>query len=63
MILVSFFSEDNVLSEEINIFECQSNENRAFPFFGTPGVVPNVSEFNNELTRIVIAHDMTRQLN
>ena len=36
MILVSFFSEDNVLSDEIKIcyiFEFQSNENRAFRFF------------------------------
>ena len=35
LILVSFFSEDNVLSDEIkicNIFEYQSNENRAFRF-------------------------------
>ena len=46
MILVSFFSEDNVLSDEIKIcyifdffFEYQSNENRAFRFLGTPGVV------------------------
>ena len=42
MILVSFFSEDNVLSDEIEmcyIFEHQSNENRAFCFFGTPGIV------------------------
>ena len=37
MILVSFFSEDNVLSDEIKIcyiFEYQSNENRAFRFWG-----------------------------
>ena len=37
MILVSFFSEDNVLSDEIKlcyIFEFQSNEYRAFRFFG-----------------------------
>ena len=37
-ILVSFSSEDNVLSDEIKIcyiFEFQSNENRAFHFFGT----------------------------
>ena len=36
MILVSFFSEDNVLYDEIKtcyIFEYQSNENRAFRFF------------------------------
>ena len=36
MILVSFCSEDNVLSDEIKIcyiFEYQSNENRAFRFF------------------------------
>ena len=36
MILVSFFSEDNVLSYEIKIryiFEFQSDENRAFRFF------------------------------
>ena len=41
MILVSFFSEDNVLSDEIKIcyiFEYQSNGNQAFCFFGTPGV-------------------------
>ena len=46
MILVSFFSEDNVLSDEIKIcfiFEYQSNENRAFPFFGgTPGIGQNI---------------------
>ena len=39
--LVSFFTEDNVLSDEIKIcciFEYQSNENRAFRFFGTPGI-------------------------
>ena len=35
MILVSFFSEDNVLSDEIKcyIFEYQSNENQVFRFF------------------------------
>ena len=36
MILVSLFSEDNVLSDEIKICyisEYQSNENRAFRFF------------------------------
>ena len=36
MILVSFFSEDNVLSDEIKIcyiFEYQSNKNLAFRFF------------------------------
>ena len=41
MILVSFFSEDNVLSVEIKIcyiFEYQINENRVFRFFGTPGI-------------------------
>ena len=40
MILVSFFSEDNVLSDEKKsyIFEYQSNENRAFRFFRTPGI-------------------------
>ena len=41
IILVSFFSEDNVLSDEIKtcyIFEYQSNENRAFRFLGTPGI-------------------------
>ena len=35
MILVSFFSEDNVLSDEIKlcyIFEFQSNKNQAFHF-------------------------------
>ena len=35
MILVSFFSEDNVVFDEIKIcynFEYQSIENRAFPF-------------------------------
>ena len=42
MILLSFFLEDNVLSDEIkicHIFEFQSNENRVFLFFGTPGIV------------------------
>ena len=37
MILVSFFSEDYALSDEIKVcyfFEYQSNENRAFRFFG-----------------------------
>ena len=37
MILESFFSEDNVLSDEIKIcyiFEFQSNKNRAFCIFG-----------------------------
>ena len=41
MMLVSLFSEDNVLSDEIKIcyiFEFQSNENRAFRFLGTPGI-------------------------
>ena len=49
MILISFISEDNVLSDEIKksyIFEYQSNEIRAFRFFfflgggggGTPGI-------------------------
>ena len=42
MILVSLFSEDNVLSDEIKIgyiIEYQSNENRAFSLFGaTPGI-------------------------
>ena len=41
MILVSFFSEDNDLSDEIKlcyIFEYQSNKNLAFCFFGTPGI-------------------------
>ena len=36
MILVSFFSEDNVLSDEIKIcyiFKFQINENRGFRFF------------------------------
>ena len=39
MILVSSFSEDNVLSDDIKIwyiFEYQSNENRAFRFMGHP---------------------------
>ena len=36
MILVPFFSEDNVLSDEMQFFfpEYQSNENRAFRFLG-----------------------------
>ena len=37
MILVSFFSEGNVSSDEIKVcymFECQSNENQAFHFLG-----------------------------
>ena len=41
MILVSFFTEDNALSDEIKIcciFEYQSNENQAFHFFGTPSI-------------------------
>ena len=40
MILVSFFSEDNVLSDEIKIcyiFEYQRIENQVFCIFGTPG--------------------------
>ena len=39
--MVSFFSEDNVSSDEINkcyIFDYQSNESRAFRFLGTPGI-------------------------
>ena len=42
MVLVSFFSEDNVLSDDIKIcyiFEYQINKNQAFRFFGTPGIV------------------------
>ena len=42
MILVSFFSENNVLSDEyknmLYIFEYQSNEIRAFRILGTPGI-------------------------
>ena len=48
MILVSYFSEDDVLSRKIKIcyiFEYQSKDNRAFLFFsggggggGTPGI-------------------------
>ena len=53
MILVLFFSEDNILSDEIKIcyililsdeikicyiLEYQSNKNQAFLFFGTPGI-------------------------
>ena len=41
MILISFFSEDNFLSDEIKIFYIftfQSNDNRVFRFFGTPGI-------------------------
>ena len=41
MILVSFFSENNVLLDDIKmcyIFEYQSNENRTLRFFGTPGI-------------------------
>ena len=42
MILVSFFLEDSVWSDEIKICytsEYQSNKNLAFPFFGgTPGI-------------------------
>ena len=37
MILVSFFSEDNILYDEFKIcyiFEYQSNENQAFRFLG-----------------------------
>ena len=48
MILVSFFSEDNVLSDEIKIcciFEYQSNANRAFRFFGTPGIDVSIHDW------------------
>ena len=43
MILVSFFSEDNVLSDEIKIcyifeYQIQRNENEGFYFLGTPGI-------------------------
>ena len=61
MILVSFFSEDNVLSDDIKIcyiFEYQSNENWAFWFFfffffffwggGTPSII--VINVGNEMT-------------
>ena len=39
--MVSLFSEDNVLSDEIKIcyiFKYQSNENQAFCSFRTPGI-------------------------
>ena len=42
MILVSFFSEDNVLFDEIKIcfiFEYQGNKIRAFRFLGTLGIL------------------------
>ena len=45
MIFVFFFSEDNILSDEIKkcyIFEYQSNKNRGFHFFGTPGINASV---------------------
>ena len=45
MILVSFSSEDNVLSDEIKIcyiFEFQSNKNRAFCFFGDTQYIPHI---------------------
>ena len=48
MILVSFFSEDNILFDEIKIcciFEFQSNEKKndwAFRFFWTPGIVQGI---------------------
>ena len=47
MIVVSFFSADNVLSDEVKIcyiFEFQSNKNQAFRFFGTPGILPLYGE-------------------
>ena len=43
MILVSFFSEDNVLSDEIKIcyiFQYQSNESRMFHFFRDTHYIP-----------------------
>ena len=53
MILVPFFSENNVLSDEIKIcyiFECQSNENREFRFYGTPGINLDIRKKCNDLT-------------
>ena len=47
MILVSFLSEDNVLSDEFKIcyiFEFQSNENRAFRFFWDTGILNRKKE-------------------
>ena len=52
MILVSFFSKDNVLSDEIKIcyiFEYQSNENQAFRFFGGHPVYANISFFSGRM--------------
>ena len=43
MILVSFFSDDNVLSDEIkicNILEYQSNKKQAFQFFWDTRYIP-----------------------
>ena len=49
MILLSFFSEYKVLSDEINIcyiFDCQSNENRAFcSFFWDTRYFSHVANF------------------
>ena len=54
MILVSFFSEDNVLSEEIYIFEYQSNENVGFRFLGTPGIYNGLDEGRVNIAALVI---------
>ena len=48
MILVSFFSEDYVLSDEIkicNIFEYQSNENWAVRFFWDTRYTQNYNQW------------------
>ena len=57
MILVSFFSEDNVLSDELKIyyiFEYQSNENRAFRFFGTPGIDTEINRHRHIWASIML---------
>ena len=58
MILVSIFSEHNVLSDKVKIyyiFEYQSNENRAFRLFWTPGIMLNSAHRQTEIQHYVHA--------
>ena len=62
MILVSFFSEENVLSDEIktcNIFELQSTENPLFHLFWDTWVL---EEQKYALTCVVLRYKMIYQI-
>ena len=50
MILLLFFSEDNVVSDEINVIVSNiSNENERSAFWGTPGIA-----FQNYAVMLII---------